>query len=432
MADLIGLSTRIIDDGIVHEPPNRITQELSELADDLAIIESFSHVVTFRTDEGLVLFDTSGVLTADAVVKSLRGWSQDRVHTTLYTHGHVDHVGGGRAFAADAEGRGHPAPRVVAHENVPRRFDRYDDTNGYNLAINARQFGGLKGPFEGLGIGGDFRFLPRNTPRPDVTFGDRMQLEVGGLRMQLHHARGETDDHLWAWLPDRKTICAGDFFIWNFPNAGNPQKVQRYPVEWAAAMREMAGMGAELFIPAHGLPIQGAERIRRVLGDVVRSLETVIHQTLEAMNTGAPLDEILHSVKVDPELLERPYLRPLYDEPEFVVRNIWRLYGGWYDGNPAHLKPAPEDQVARELAGLLGGVGPLVERAQQLADAGEWRVACELIEHAAKAEPENREAHATRADIYLRRRKVETSLMSKGIFRAAARTSEEVVAADDE
>ena len=114
MADLLGLSTRIIDDGIVHEPPNRITQELSELADDLAIIESFSHVVSFKTDDGLVLFDTSGVLTAEAVVKSLRGWSDDRVHTMLYTHGHVDHVGGGGAFMADAEGRGHPAPRVVA------------------------------------------------------------------------------------------------------------------------------------------------------------------------------------------------------------------------------------------------------------------------------------------------------------------------------
>jgi len=24
-----------------------------------------------------------------------------------------------------------------------------------------------------------------------------------------------------------------------------------------------------------------------------------------------------------------------YDDPEFVVHNIWRLYGGWYDGNPA-------------------------------------------------------------------------------------------------
>ena len=33
---------------------------------------------------------------------------------------------------------------------------------------------------------------------------------VGDTSIELHHARGETDDHLWAWFPDRKWIMAGD------------------------------------------------------------------------------------------------------------------------------------------------------------------------------------------------------------------------------
>jgi alkyl sulfatase BDS1-like metallo-beta-lactamase superfamily hydrolase len=430
MADLIGLSTRIIDEGILDEPPNRVTQQLSELGDGLALVESFSHVVSFATDDGLVCFDTSGALTGKAVVEALRGWSDARFHSLIYTHGHVDHVGGAGAFVADAASGGHPTPRVIAHEKVPHRFDRYVETNGYNLTINARQFGGLRGAVAGLNIGGDARFLPRSSPRPDVTFGDRMHLEVGGLRMELRHARGETDDHLWAWLPDRKTICAGDFFIWNFPNAGNPQKVQRYPVEWAAAMREMAGMGAELFIPAHGLPIAGTERIRQVLGDVVRALESVITPTLEMMNAGETLDTIVNEVKVDPKLLGKPYLRPFYDEPEFVVRNLWRLYGGWYDGNPARLKPAADAALSAELARLAGGPADLVKRACELADAGEWRVACHLVEIAVQAAPEDRHSHAARADIYRRRRKAETSLMAKGIFGSAAAESEAVLGAE--
>jgi alkyl sulfatase BDS1-like metallo-beta-lactamase superfamily hydrolase len=424
MADLLALSTRIIDEGVLDEPANRVTQQLSELAEDLAIVESFSHVVTFATDAGLVCFDTSGALTGKAVVEALRGWSDARFHSLLYTHGHVDHVGGAGAFVADAASHGHPVPRVVGHENVPHRMKRYEDTSGYNLAINARQFGGLRGEAAKLDIGGrEGRFLPRSSPRPDVTFADRMQLEVGGLRVELRHERGETDDHLWAWLPDRKIICAGDFFIWNFPNAGNPQKVQRYPVEWAAALREMMGMGAELFIPAHGLPIAGAERIRRVLGDVVRALESVITPTLEMMNQGLPLDAIVNEVTVDPTLLGKPYLRPLYDEPEFVVRNLWRLYGGWYDGNPARLKPAADAVLSAEIAQLVGGPGDLVKRARELADGGDWRVACHLVEIAVQAGPEDREAHETRADIYRRRRKAETSLMAKGIFGAAAAES---------
>ena len=427
MPDLLALSSRIIDEGILDEPVNRITQELSEISDDIAVVESFSHVIAFRSDDGLVLFDTSGARTGRAVVEALRGWSQDRFHSLLYTHGHVDHVGGAGAFLADEEERGRPRPRVIGHENVAARFDRYRATNGYNLAINRRQFGGLAAIQI---LDGGENFLPRRSPAPDLSFRDRMRIRVGELDIELRHARGETDDHLWAWLPEQRAICAGDFFIWNFPNAGNPQKVQRYPLEWANAMRTMAGMGAELFLPAHGLPVEGRERIARVLGEVAGALETVVEQTLAAMNEGLPLDRVLHEVKVDPEVLKKPYLRPLYDEPEFVVRNVWRQYGGWYDGNPAHLKPAPESELARELCALVGGIAPLIERASQLADADEFRLACHLIETAVQAEPEHRAAHAARAEIYKRRRKAESSLMAMGIFGSAARESAAVVDGD--
>src|SRR5687767_10557901 len=98
MADLLTLSSRIIDSGVPEDPQNRITQELSEVADGIAVIESFSHVIAVRTAAGLVAFDASGVRTGDAVVASLRGWSGDPVSHVVYTHGHADHVGGSGAF----------------------------------------------------------------------------------------------------------------------------------------------------------------------------------------------------------------------------------------------------------------------------------------------------------------------------------------------
>ena len=82
-------------------------------------------------------------------------------------------------------------------------------------------------------------------------------------------------------------ISAGDQFIWNFPNCGNPQKVQRYPVEWAESLRAMAAKDAELFVPAHGLPISGVARIRRCLETVANTLETLVADVLGAMNSGA-------------------------------------------------------------------------------------------------------------------------------------------------
>ncbi|MEQ8487047.1 MAG: alkyl sulfatase dimerization domain-containing protein [Pseudomonadales bacterium] len=423
MADLLSMSSAVIDGTLTADdvgPMNRINHQLSEIADGVAMVEAFSHCVLFETGDGLLAFDTSNPAGGRKVVDAVRGWRRDRFNTLVYTHGHIDHVGGCGAFLADAEAAGAPRPRVVGHENVPRRFDRYDLTNGYNQVINQRQFGQFRR--RGYDISDTPKFLPEDSPKPDLTYTDRLPLDVGGLEVELIHARGETDDHTWSWIPARKAICAGDFFIWNFPNAGNPQKVQRYPAEWAAAMRAMAAQGAELFLPAHGLPIAGAERIRRVLTEVANALEHLVRETIALMNEGARLNDIIHTVSIDPAVLEKPYLRPMYDEPEFVVRNIWRLYGGWYDGNPAHLKPARETALASELADLAGGAIKLAERARALAEQ-DPRLACHLAEFAAQAAPDDKGVHAIRAEVYQARRDRETSLMAKGIFGSAANES---------
>jgi alkyl sulfatase BDS1-like metallo-beta-lactamase superfamily hydrolase len=162
-----------------------------------------------------------------------------------------------------------------------------------------------------------------------------------------------------------------------------------------------------------------------VLDDVATALEGLVRDTLALMNEGRRLDEIVHEVRVPDALLQKPYLRPTYDEPEFVVRNIWRLYGGWWDANPANLKPAPESAVAREIAALAGGALPLAERGRELASS-DIRLACHLVELAALAAPDDRAVHEARADVYAARRTTELSLMSKGIYGQAAEESRKI------
>ncbi len=93
----------------------------------------------------------------------------------------------------------------------------------------------------------------------------------------------------------------------------------------------MDALDPELLIPAHGPPVRGRDRIGTVLLTLAESLESLVSQTIDLMNDGASLDEILQSVSLPAEWLARPWMRPVYDEPEFVIRNIWRLYGGWWD-----------------------------------------------------------------------------------------------------
>jgi len=391
--------------------------EIGDGADHgVAFVPSFANVSAFATGDGLVLVDTGSAPLARIVHGLVRGWSTLPLHTAVYSHGHIDHVFGVPVFEEEAAAQGWRAPRVVAHEALPARFDRYVLTHGYNEVVNRRQFQlpELRWPTE-------YRY-------PDETYRDVLPLDVGGVRFELHHAKGETDDHTWTWIPERRVLCCGDLFIWASPNAGNPQKVQRYPREWAQALREMAGLGAEVLLPGHGFPVVGAARVRQALDDTATLLESLVDQTLAMMNAGARLDEIVHSVRAPAPLLERPYLRPIYDEPEFVVRNIWRLYGGWYDGNPATLKPAPDAAVAREVAALAGGAEALARRGLAVADGpgdgpGGLRLAAQLVEWAALADPSSAFVQRARADVYGRRAEAEASTMARGVFSWAASES---------
>jgi alkyl sulfatase BDS1-like metallo-beta-lactamase superfamily hydrolase len=113
----------------------------------------------------------------------------------------------------------------------------------------------------------------------------------------------------------------------------------------------------------------------------------------------------------------------VYDDPEFIVRNIWRLYGGWYDGNPANLKPARDADLAREIAALAGGPSQLAMRARDLAEDGNHRLAAHLAELAAAAAPDDPEVHAVRAEVFESFARAEPSVMAKGIYNWAAKES---------
>lgn len=373
-----------------------------EVVPQTAFVASFGNSVALSGDDGLTVVDTGSPFTARMIRDSIRSWSKAPVRTILYTHGHIDHVSGASLFEEEGP------LKVIAHQNVGRRFDRYRLTAGYNTVINQRQFQvpGLRWPT-------DYRY-------PDETYSDTLTITEGGPTLELHHARGETDDHTWTWMPDEKILLTGDLFIWTAPNAGNPQKVQRYAHEWSVALREMAKLGAEVMLPGHGLPVMGRDRIRQTLDETAEFLESLVEQTLEMMNAGASLDEIVHSVVPPAHLAGRPYLRPIYDEPEFIVRNIWRLYGGWYEGDPSRLKPAARRDLATEIVSMSGDLKKVISRAASLAHEGRLDVACELIEFGILAAPDDPEVHRVRASIYERRSGTEASTMSKGIFTWAA------------
>jgi glyoxylase-like metal-dependent hydrolase (beta-lactamase superfamily II) len=371
----------------------------------------FSGVTGFETDEGLVLVDSGLARLAPALDELLRRRTTAPVHTAIFTQGHVDHAFGLSSFLRPGQAR----PRIVAHRAMPARFARYARTAGHNRAINARQFGGTVDMKES-------ELDSFHTPElaPDTLYDERYELCVGGVRFEVHHCRGETDDHSFVWCPDRGVLCPGDLFIWAVPNAGNPQKVQRYPWDWAAGLRAMAALQAESLCPGHGGPVvRDAKKVKRMLEETAELLEVIVERTLDALDAGSPPHvDIVHRVRLP--VREAPWLQPVYDEAEFIVRNVIRYYGGWWSGRPSELKPAPRSRVADEICALAGGARKLVARAEALVAVGDLRTACHLADYALEAAPEDGELAHRVAEIYERRAKSETSLMAINLYSSAA------------
>jgi glyoxylase-like metal-dependent hydrolase (beta-lactamase superfamily II) len=385
-----------------------------EIADRTWFQSSFSGCIGFETDEGIVLVDSGLQQTGPRLAEMLRQKTQAPIHTAIFTQGHVDHAFGLKAFLVP----GQASPRVVGHRDMPARFARYARTQQHNRAINARQFGGTVQRVKDSGAGLNTFGTP-DLP-PTELYEERLDLTVGGVRFEVHHCRGETDDHSWVFCPERGVLCPGDLFIYAVPNAGNPQKVQRYPWDWADGLREMARREPESLCPGHGGPVvRNAPLVKRMLLETADYLDEIVARTLAALEDDSPPHvDIVHRVELPKS--DSPWLQPVYDEGEFIVRNIIRFYGGWWNGRPSDLKPAPRETLAREMAALAGGAGKLIERALVLESGEDIRLACHLADYALEAAPGDPAVQSAVAALYERRAARETSLMATNLCRSAA------------
>jgi glyoxylase-like metal-dependent hydrolase (beta-lactamase superfamily II) len=401
--------------------------DVREVAPGTIFFPYFGNVVALLTAEGVVLVDASLRPNGADILGELRKRTDLPVHTMVYTHGHVDHVGGAEAFVDEARARGHPPPRVVAHRRVVDRLQRYERMAGQTLFINSVQFGFPLEP----------GFAPPAAPvfvYPDVAYDDRTTIQVGGETFELIHAIGETDDATWVWAPQRNLVCAGDLFIWCCPNVGNPWKVQRYAEGWAEGLDAIAGLRPALVLPGHGPPIpspdahiEGDEPVQSALLDTARYLRSIHDQVIERMNQGQWLEQILREVKPPADLVDKPYLQANYGHPKFIVHGVWRQYGGWYDGHPAHFFPASTADQSAEIV-RLAGAEHILGRARELQAAGDLTLACHLVDWVCKAKPGNHRAWRLWRDLFQARADREGNLMARNTFRGAVHEAERQLA----
>lgn len=386
-----------------------------EISPGVWFLPGFGNTTIVLGERGAAVIDPGLFVNGPRVVRTVRQITDAPVRYVVYTHGHYDHAFGTAALMEEADERGRARPEVVGHVNVARRFERYRKTAGHLAVTFDLQFASW-GPH-----GGDVVRRARYFP-PTVEYTDVLGLDLGGVTLECHHGLGETDDHTWVWIPEARIVVGGDFIVSSLPNAGTPFRVQRYVLEWAEALEEMAALEPAAVVSGHGGVF--TDNALHMLRTTARACRWLDAEVVRRLNEGQWQEQILAEVRLPPDLEESPYLRPLYGCTAFAVRDLLRRYAGWYDGNPTMLFPSLRREVASEVVGLVGDPAAILQRAEALA-AGEDPAAIQLALHLLDlvifdGGPQSAAARRRKADLLDRRAQFEPSFVAQNVLRSAA------------
>jgi alkyl sulfatase BDS1-like metallo-beta-lactamase superfamily hydrolase len=390
--------------------------EGTEIAPGVHFLAGFGNTTILIGTEGAAVVDPGLFTNGPRVVRELRALTDLPLRYVIYTHGHFDHAFGTPALLEDAAARGHAAPDIIGHVNVARRFERYAKTSGHLAGTFDAQFA-VWGPG-----GGDVVRNAEYHP-PTIAYEDRLVLDgLGGIPLECRHGLGETDDHTWVWVPDPKVIVGGDFIVSSLPNAGTPFRVQRYVLEWAEVLEEMAALEPAAIVSGHGGVF--TSHSHEMLVTTARALRYLDGEVVRRLNEGQWQEQILDEVELPDDLADNRFLQPLYGCTAFVVRDVMRRYMGWYDGNPSMLFPSTRADIAHEVVALSGGTAPLLARARALGasdDTAEIQRALHLVDFVLfDGGDQLSEARTLKADLLELRATQERSFVAHNILASAA------------
>lgn len=386
------------------------------IGDGLIVLPGQGNSLAAVTGDGVVVIDASGLRHAPRMLARLREHTEAPVWGIVYSHGHGGYNASIDLWNAHAEARGDPAPRLIAHRNVLRRYARYRETQALQARLNAMQF---PSPMSLADLAAS---MPMHDPQ--TVFDETMTLPVSGRRVELIHAPSEVDDAIAVWFPDDGLLAGGAATPGaTIPNIGTPLRTLRLTVRWAETLERLAGLGAERLLTEFGPLIEGASEVRAWLEGPAESLRWLRAEVVRRMNAGMGEHEILADMRYPSALFDKPWMRPTYGAPEYIVRDLYREENGWWDRNPTTLHPATPADAA---AAVRSAVDPalVIARARALAAAGEPQLAMHVIDLVAlgpEADPFTVEARKFKAELCRSLADTVAPYVSRALYRSSAR-----------
>ncbi|MBX2839421.1 MAG: alkyl/aryl-sulfatase [Gammaproteobacteria bacterium] len=388
--------------------PDYFSKAIVKLEDNVYQAFGFaaSNVYMIVGHDGVIIIDTSeSTGAAENILAEFRAITTLPIRLIIYTHSHRDHVSGASVFAES------DSPEILASEKYSDDFlavaTHHARPTKCMQARTKRQFGiGLKYPEEFIGIGvgpGDrpMKGLGAGSMPPTKKVAEPGEsISMCGIDLELVMAPGETPDHMVVWYADKKIMFCGDNYYRSFPNLYAIRGTEYRDFDaWADTMDLLMSFEPEVIAPGHTKALFGAKEIKTVLSDYRDAIRYVVNETRNGMDAGLTMDQLAHSVKLPPELAEKPYLREFYGRVDWSVRAYFVGTMGWFDGNPTSLGTLEPSDEANKFIELLGGTEALIAAIEKAQSAGDFQWALQLVDRLVYSGKETDKANAMKSAI---------------------------------
>lgn len=226
------------------------------------------------TDQGVIVTDPMNPKAAKILQAEIRRITDKPVKYVVYSHNHHDHISGGVIFKEEGA-------EFIGHENV------------------LKELGDHPSPV---------------TPLPDITFKERLTVELGGRTLELEYYGPNHGESLVVMrLPEEKILFVVDIVT--------PRRVafrmmpDFWPDEWIRTLKEIEATDFDYVISGHGPHTEPAIDTANVVMEQREYLEDLMVAVKEAMESG------IHS----PDELQKSVRLPKYED--------WRSYDDWLPMN---------------------------------------------------------------------------------------------------
>ena len=193
--------------------------------------------------EGIVVVDTMiSSKEAERFISDIRAVSDKPIRYVVNTHEHLDHSLGNADFIKVGS-------VVVSHINCKKNAEAAAST----ILQKAKIYGLTDEMLQGTRVA-----------VASLTFNDKMEIDLGDRKVELIYAGpSHTDGSIVVYVPDTKTLFAGDILFTNF----HPNMRDADVKSWISVLDYISTMDAISIIPGHG-PIstkKGVQEMKQYL-----------------------------------------------------------------------------------------------------------------------------------------------------------------------